>query len=170
MIDSVAETAGLPADLKRTPPRKPMAAVAQQLSAFGRLWASDKVHPNHPERLLEPGSVGVRACEFVGRPARSSFSRLKLRLCHWPRGPLALRLFVIDYLQWLHSTARRAENRPPELADIPNGFKSLAREHHVPAIVLSRLNLLLAKQRQGPARDVNLTFLKPYTRCGSAAN
>jgi replicative DNA helicase len=136
-----------------------------------------------------------------------------------------VKLFVIDYLQLLHSTARRAqENRQQEIADISSGIKALAKELDVPVIVLSQLNrelekdksrkprlsdlresgsieqdadvvgllykpsagededagmveeqdgvpvnLLIAKQRNGPTGDVNLTFLKSYTRFESAA-
>ena len=134
-----------------------------------------------------------------------------------------IKLFVVDYLQLLHSTARRAENRQQEIADISNGIKALAKELNVPVIVLSQLNrelekdksrkprlsdlresgaieqdadlvgllykpssgdddenanedqealpvnLLIAKQRNGPTGDVNLTFLKAYTRFESAA-
>jgi replicative DNA helicase len=135
-----------------------------------------------------------------------------------------IKLFVVDYLQLLHSTSRRAENRQQEIADISGGIKSLAKELSVPVIVLSQLNrelerdknrkprlsdlresgsieqdadvvgllyrpnsddedgggpaaedeaiavnLLIAKQRNGPTGDVNLTFLKPYTRFESAA-
>jgi replicative DNA helicase len=135
-----------------------------------------------------------------------------------------IKLFVVDYLQLLHSTARRAENRQQEIADISNGIKSLAKELNVPVIVLSQLNreierekgrpprlsdlresgaieqdadvvgllykpkqgsddedgggpeedatpvnLLIAKQRNGPTGDVCLTFLKSYTRFESAA-
>ena len=136
-----------------------------------------------------------------------------------------IKLFVIDYLQLLHSTARRAENRQQEIADISSGIKSLAKELKVPVIVLSQLNrelekdknrkprmsdlresgsieqdadliallykptsgddedgapvseehdavpvnLLIAKQRNGPTGDVNLTFLKSFTRFESAA-
>jgi replicative DNA helicase len=135
-----------------------------------------------------------------------------------------IKLFVIDYLQLLNSTARRAENRQQEIADISSGIKSLAKELNVPVIVLSQLNrelereknrkprlsdlresgaieqdadvvgllykpssgddeesgnaaeedavpvnLLIAKQRNGPTGDVNLTFLKSYTRFESAA-
>ncbi len=135
-----------------------------------------------------------------------------------------IKLFVIDYLQLLHSTARRAENRQQEIADISNGIKSLAKELDVPVIVLSQLNrelekdkdrkprlsdlresgaieqdadvvcllykpsrddddggggaeeqdavpvnLLIAKQRNGPTGDVRLTFMKSYTRFESAA-
>jgi replicative DNA helicase len=139
-----------------------------------------------------------------------------------------VKLFVVDYLQLLHSTSRRAENRQQEIADISNGIKSLAKELNVPVIVLSQLNremekeknrkpqlsdlresgaieqdadvvcllykpkpkggsgeddeggaaddqeaeridLVIAKQRNGPTGDVHLTFLKPYTRFESAA-
>jgi replicative DNA helicase len=149
--------------------------------------------------------------------------RAKARRLHQQYG---IKLFVVDYLQLLHSTARRAENRQQEIADISNGIKSLAKELNVPVIVLSQLNreierekgrpprlsdlresgaieqdadvvgllykpskqgededaaseqadneavavnLLIAKQRNGPTGDVNLTFLKPYTRFESAA-
>src|SRR5438445_12225319 len=126
-----------------------------------------------------------------------------------------IKLFVIDYLQLLHSSSRRVENRQQEIADISGGIKALAKELSVPVIVLSQLNrevekekgraprlsdlressaieqdadlvgllyrpiqdedeesatessdgfpvnLLIAKQRNGPANeDVHLTFLK----------
>ncbi|MEO6184544.1 MAG: replicative DNA helicase [Verrucomicrobiota bacterium] len=145
--------------------------------------------------------------------------RAKARRMHSQHG---IKLFVIDYLQLLHSTSRRAENRQQEIADISSGVKSLAKELNVPVIVLSQLNremekdknrkprlsdlresgsieqdadlvgllykpssgeeeegsqdqesvavnLLIAKQRNGPTGDVNLTFLKNYTRFESAA-
>ena len=135
-----------------------------------------------------------------------------------------VKLFVVDYLQLVHSTSRRAENRQQEIADISNGIKALAKELKVPVIVLSQLNrelekrgpgtrpqlsdlresgaieqdadlvgllykeaketedgepnfdedvlpvkLYIAKQRNGPTGDVNLTFLKSYTRFESAS-
>ena len=136
-----------------------------------------------------------------------------------------VRLFVIDYLQLLHSTSKRADNtRQQEVADISNGVKALAKELKVPVIVLCQLNrelekeknrkprrsdlresgaieqdadlvgllyrrsgdeegeappdgeyvgegvnLLIAKQRNGPTGDVELTFLKGFTRYESAA-
>jgi replicative DNA helicase len=136
-----------------------------------------------------------------------------------------IKLFVIDYLQLLNSTSRRAENRQQEIAEISGGIKALAKELGVPIIVLSQLNrelekrgddavprlsdlresgaieqdadmvgllyktkakdeednsgesdqeaipvkLLIAKQRNGPTGEVDLTFLKSYTRFESAA-
>lgn len=136
-----------------------------------------------------------------------------------------IKLFVIDYLQLLHSTARRVENRQQEIADISNGVKALAKELKVPVIVLSQLNrefekeknrkprmsdlresgaieqdadligllykanmgdeedgatpsaedeaipvnLLIAKQRNGPTGDVCLVFRKAITRFENSA-
>ena len=132
-----------------------------------------------------------------------------------------IRLFIIDYLQLLHSTSRRsADNRQQEIAEISSGIKALAKELKVPIIVLAqlnrdvekrpkatpmlsdlresgaieqdadlvgllykpsardgeeedgeasesdgqRVNLLIAKQRNGPTGDIELVFLKGFTR------
>ncbi|MCS7337807.1 MAG: replicative DNA helicase [Verrucomicrobiae bacterium] len=137
-----------------------------------------------------------------------------------------IKLFIVDYLQLLHSTSRRAENRQQEIADISGGLKALAKELNVPIIVLSQLNrepekresgapprlsdlresgaieqdadvvgllykpgkpgaddeesglnddrgatpmrLLIAKQRNGPTGEIDLTFFRAYTRFESA--
>jgi len=146
--------------------------------------------------------------------------RAKARRMHLQYG---VRMFVIDYLQLLHSTARRAENRQQEIADISSGVKALAKELQVPVIVLSQLNrevekernrkprlsdlresgaieqdadlvallyrvsqeddesgagadqdaipvkLYIAKQRNGPVGEIDLTFMKGFTRFESAA-
>jgi replicative DNA helicase len=137
-----------------------------------------------------------------------------------------IKLFVVDYLQQMHSTSRKVDNRQQEIADISNGIKALAKELRVPIIALSQLNrdferdksrkpnladlresgaieqdadfvgflykvdpddptrrkddiedeetgmmpdvlpinLLVAKQRNGPTGDVPLTFLRSITR------
>ena len=69
-----------------------------------------------------------------------------------------IKLFVIDYLQLLHSTSRRAENRQQEIAEISGGLKSLAKELNVPIIVLSQLNRELEKR--GPGERPRLSDLR----------
>lgn len=50
-------------------------------------------------------------------------------------------LVVIDYLQLLRSTTRKAQdNRQVEVAEISSGIKSLAKELDVPVLVLAQLN------------------------------
>ncbi|MGA2245192.1 MAG: replicative DNA helicase [Verrucomicrobiota bacterium] len=166
------------------------------MSASGRLAAA---------KLLIDDTAGLTVLQL----------RARARRMHQQHG---IKLFVIDYLQLLNSTARRAqENRQQEIADISSGIKALAKELNVPVMVLSQLNrelekdksrkprlsdlresgsieqdadlvgllykpdagdeddvpdesegvavnFLIAKQRNGPTGDVNLTFLKPYTR------
>jgi replicative DNA helicase len=150
--------------------------------------------------------------------------RSRARRMHRQHG---IKLIVIDYLQLLHSTSRRAsDNRQQEIAEISGGVKALAKELDVPVIVLAQLNremerdknrkprlsdlresgaieqdadlvgllykadagendesvpreevpdagipvnLLIAKQRNGPTGDVHLTFLKSWTRFESVS-
>lgn len=141
-----------------------------------------------------------------------------------------VKLFIIDYLQLMHSTSKKAaDSRQQEVAELSNGVKALAKELKVPVIVLCQLNrelekdkdrkpklsdlresgaieqdadlvgllykpaaedddqrredpearddgmgatpvnLLIAKQRNGPTGDVCLTFLKGITRYESAS-
>src|SRR5260370_28581647 len=63
-----------------------------------------------------------------------------------------IKLCIIDYLQLLHSTARRAENRQQEIADISSGIKALAKELSVPIIVLSQLNRELEREKNRKPR------------------
>ena len=52
-----------------------------------------------------------------------------------------IELLVIDYLQLLRSTSRRAQdNRQIEISEISAGIKSLAKELNIPVIVIAQLN------------------------------
>ena len=52
-----------------------------------------------------------------------------------------IQLIVIDYLQLLKSTSKRAqENRQIEISEISGGIKALAKELDLPIIVLAQLN------------------------------
>ena len=52
-----------------------------------------------------------------------------------------IELVVIDYLQLLRSTSKRAQdNRQIEIAEISYGIKALAKELKIPVIVLAQLN------------------------------
>ena len=175
-------------------------------------------------KLMNTSGLMARAPLFIDDTAGLSILQLRARARRMAQQH-GIKLFVIDYLQLLNSTARRAqENRQQEIADISSGIKALAKELNVPVIVLSQLNrelekdksrkprlsdlresgsieqdadlvgllykpnagddedgataeesdgvavnFLIAKQRNGPTGDVNLTFMKPYTRFESAA-
>src|SRR5438874_236280 len=129
-----------------------------------------------------------------------------------------VRVIIVDYLQLLRSTSRRAQdNRQLEISEISAGLKGLAKELKIPIIVVAQLNrqpeqrsggkprlsdlresgsieqdadlvgllvrpefyeedeetrvekageaeLIIAKQRNGPVGEIQLTFLKEFTR------
>jgi replicative DNA helicase len=79
--------------------------------------------------------------------------RAKARRLHQQYG---IKLFVVDYLQLLHSTSKRAENRQQEIADISSGIKALAKELNVPVIVLSQLNREIEREKGRPPRMSDL--------------
>src|SRR5256712_2128598 len=52
-----------------------------------------------------------------------------------------IELIIVDYLQLLRSTSRRAQdNRQLEISEISAGIKALAKELNIPIIVLAQLN------------------------------
>ena len=74
-----------------------------------------------------------------------------------------IQLIVIDYLQLLKSTSRRAQdNRQLEIAEISSGVKALAKELELPIIVLAQLN------RQPEARTGGKPRLSDLRESGSA--
>ena len=71
-------------------------------------------------------------------------------------------LIVIDYLQLLRSTTRRAQdNRQLEITEISSGIKALAKELDLPIIVLAQLN------RQPEARSGGEPRLSDLRESGS---
>src|SRR4029077_2779784 len=73
-----------------------------------------------------------------------------------------IQLIVVDYLQLLKSTTRRAQdNRQLEISEISAGIKGLAKELKVPIIVLAQLN------RQPEARTGGKPRLSDLRESGS---
>lgn len=75
--------------------------------------------------------------------------RAKARRMHQRFG---VRLFVIDYLQLLHSTSRKADNRQQEISDISCGIKGLAKELNAPVFVLAQLNRDVEREKNRKPR------------------
>jgi len=73
-----------------------------------------------------------------------------------------IQLIVVDYLQLLKSTTRRAQdNRQLEISEISSGIKGLAKELKLPIIVLAQLN------RQPEARSGGKPRLSDLRESGS---
>lgn len=128
-----------------------------------------------------------------------------------------IKLIVVDYLQLLRARGFKDDHRQQEVAHISGALKGLAKELHIPVVVLAQLNreperrgggkprlsdlresgaieqdsdvvgllvrgeiyaedeeernekageaeLIIAKQRNGPIGEIDLTFIKEYTR------
>lgn len=196
------------------------AQVSMQSIRNGTLTNQDFMHMTTEARRL--ASAPVYIDDTPGLSILNLRSRARRMM------EKGIKLFVIDYLQLLHSSVnQKGDNRQQEIADISNNIKSLAKELKVPVIVLSQLNrdvekeknraprlsdlresgaieqdadivlliyrpnnkaeghyskdedeepnsqnaettvpikLIIAKQRNGPTGDVDLIFLKNYTR------
>ena len=85
--------------------------------------------------------------------------RARARRMHLQFG---IKLLVIDYLQLMRAPSRRADqSRQVEVADISGGVKALAKELHIPILVLSQLN------RQPDSRDEGKPRLSDLRESGS---
>jgi replicative DNA helicase len=87
------------------------------------------------------GAAGKLSSASIHIDDSSSLSIFQLRTkARRMAAQFGIKLLVIDYLQLLHSSNRKADNRQQEIADISSGIKSLAKELAIPVIVLSQLN------------------------------
>lgn len=67
-----------------------------------------------------------------------------------------IKLLVVDYLQLLHSTNRKIDNRSQEIADLTAGCKAMAKELNIPVIAVSQLNREVEKRTSNKPRMADL--------------
>jgi replicative DNA helicase len=108
---------------------------SEELSRVGRSAELLRVAP-----ILVDDSSSVTIMELRTK-ARRAAQRLR------SRG--GLQLIVVDYLQLLSGSDPRA-NREQQVAEISRGLKGMAKELHVPVIVLSQLNRASEKDNRPP--------------------
>ncbi|GIV07727.1 MAG: replicative DNA helicase [Fimbriimonadales bacterium] len=101
-----------------------------------------QLNPDEWGRLHGAAERLFRAPIFIDDT--SSLSPMEMRAkCRRLKAKLAdrnLGLIVVDYLQLMRSSNRRVENRNQEIGEIARALKQIAREFHVPVLVLSQLS------------------------------
>lgn len=94
-----------------------------------------------PITLNEDGGIKLPQIRSIARRWRSS-------VADFPNGRKALGLVVIDYLQLIDGEGGRGEqNRVQEITKLTRGLKALAKELHVPVLLLSQLNRSLESRQ-----------------------
>ncbi|MEJ0062634.1 MAG: replicative DNA helicase [Alphaproteobacteria bacterium] len=69
-----------------------------------------------------------------------SIAALRTRARRMQRLHKDIGMIIVDYLQLLHGSARRDDNRVLEISEITRGLKALAKELNVPVMALSQLS------------------------------
>ncbi len=91
-------------------------------------------------KFLEATKILSRAPLYIDDTPGLSVAALRTRARRLKRLVPTLGLIVIDYLQLLHGSSRRDDNRVQEVSEITRGLKALAKELEVPVVALSQLS------------------------------
>jgi replicative DNA helicase len=91
-------------------------------------------------RFIEASKVMSRAPLYIDDTPGLSVANLRTRARRLKRTAPNLGMIVIDYLQLLHGTSRRDDNRVQEVSEITRGLKALAKELDIPVVALSQLS------------------------------
>jgi replicative DNA helicase len=91
-------------------------------------------------RFIEASKILSRAPLYIDDTPGLSVASLRTRARRLKRMVPNLGLIVIDYLQLLHGSARRDDNRVQEVSEITRGLKALAKELDIPVMALSQLS------------------------------
>ena len=91
------------------------------------------------ERLIEGVDIVGNSKLIIDDTPGISLSELRTK-CRKYKLEFGLKMVMIDYLQLMSGSSRRAESRQQEITEISRSLKAIARELEVPVIALSQLN------------------------------
>src|SRR5258707_2489809 len=107
-------------------------------------------------KLTHAASKLAEAKIFIDDTAALSILELRAKARRL-RAQQDVQLIIVDYLQLLRSTSRRAQdNRQLEISEISAGLKALAKELKIPVIVVAQLNRQPEQRTGGKTRLCDL--------------
>jgi replicative DNA helicase len=135
------------------------------LSAESEIASSDirrgNIHESQFAKLVDAANVMTQIPLYIDDTGGLSVAQLSARARRLKRQK-GLDLVIIDYLQLLSGSSRRAnENRVQEMTEITTNLKALAKELDVPIVALSQLS------RQVEQRDDKRPQLSDLRESGS---
>lgn len=142
ILTNVCLKAGIPAalfSLEMTQAELAMRIMSAESQVSGSYVRMGTLSNEEWNRVLDAVEVNANAPLFIDDTSGISISMLRERVKMLNRRT-EIKLVVVDYLQLLSSTSKRATNREQEIADIARGLKNLAKEINVPVISLAQLN------------------------------
>ena len=111
-------------------------------------FLSERDFPNLTAAATKLAGIGM----YIDDTAAMRVEALRAKARRW-RKQHGIELIVIDYLQLMRGSSRRGrENRQLEVAEISAGIKALAKELHIPIIVLAQLNRKSTDRGEGKPR------------------
>ncbi|MFP6872063.1 MAG: replicative DNA helicase [Verrucomicrobiales bacterium] len=119
--------------------------LVQRLLCSRARVSGQKIRSGMPDRkdfprLMEAADELSKSKMFIDETPSISILELRAKARRLKQKE-NISLVIVDYLQLMRSNTRRAqENRQIEISEISAGLKALAKELHVPVIVLSQVN------------------------------
>lgn len=108
-------------------------------SINGNAIRQQKMTDEEWNRLFDVVECYRKAKIFIDETPALDISTLKERARRLHR-QYDIKMIIVDYLQLMRSSNKRAFNREQEIADISRGLKGIAKELHIPVIALAQLN------------------------------
>ncbi len=115
--------------------------ISEQAEISSERIRRGKISPDEFDRLVEASQRLASMPLYIDATGGLTIAQLAARARRLKRQRGSLGLIVVDYLQLLAGSARRAsESRVQEVTEITTGLKALAKELNAPILALSQLS------------------------------
>jgi replicative DNA helicase len=128
--------------------------LGTQASINLQRWRDGFLEKNDMPKLHNAATEIAKAPLYIDETPSLSILDLRAR-ARMAKANWGVRVIVVDYLQLMRSTSRRAEsNRAMEIAEISQGLKAMAKELRVTVIACAQLNRDAEDRKRPALRDL----------------